>query len=132
MKYHDVVSIADEQKDFLKIADECSNLKQSDYTKIKAISDIVCAVDESGKGKVMTFMATSSFTSMSSMLKSAIREDERATRKFFDSITESDLDSPVGRVLIGKLKLFYTLKIISSTFDDQNLLNLKKAFTNDD
>lgn len=132
MKYHDVVTIADEEPDFLRVADECSRLKQSDFTKIKAISDIVCAVDESNKGKVMFFMATSSFTSVSSMLKIAIREDERATRKFFGSISEVDLDSPVGRVLAGKLKLFYALKIISSTFDDQNLLNLKKAFTNDD
>ncbi|KDM90838.1 hypothetical protein [Photobacterium galatheae] len=132
MKYHDVVSIANETPHFLSVADDCSNLNPSDHKKIKAISGIICAADESHKPQVLAFLATTSFLSVSAMLKEALNEDVEATEKFFDSITNQDLDTAAGRVLSEKLRLYYALKIISNTFDDQNLLNLKKSFSNDE
>lgn len=132
MKYHDVVSIAGESLDILRVADDCSDLRQADPSKIKVVSDIITSVDDTKRAKALAFIATSSFVSLSILFNGAIKENPTATRKFFDSISADALNNSVGRVLVEKLKFFYAIKIIASTFDDQNLLNLKKAFSDNE
>ncbi|MCY9860949.1 hypothetical protein OTK49_00140 [Vibrio coralliirubri] len=132
MKYHDVVSIAGESLDILRVADDCSMLRQADPSKIKTVSDIITSVDDTQRAKVLGFIATSSFVSLSILFNGVIKENSTATRKFFDSIDDAALSNSVGRVLNEKLKFFYAIKIIASTFDDQNLLNLKKVFTDNE
>ena len=129
MKYHDIVSIATENIDLLNVADSCYAFKKADMAMMRLVSNIVLTLDFEQKNKVMFFLATARFVSLSVLFSGLIKENSKAVHDFFDV---EDSESALGRIINEKLRLFYTLKLISSTFDDENLLNLKKAFNTDE
>lgn len=129
IKFYDAELISKEDLSLLKSADECAGIyEDSDINKIKIISNLIVNVNTNRWSQILAFIATSSFVSISILFKGAISEDSRSVKKFFDSLTYKDFDCSAGKIIIKKLNLFYTLKTISSAFDDQNLLELKKAF----
>ena len=132
MKFHDVVTLADESPEFLRVADSLAELKEADMRLVNICSKSIVQSPQGDKAKILSFLATSSFVSIASLFRGLLKEEPEAVKSFVDGISESDMQSPAGKILSEKIRMFYTFRLISNTFDDQNLLKLKKALNNND
>jgi hypothetical protein len=132
MKLHDVLTLADESPKFLRVADSLADLKEADMRLVNICSKSIIQSHQEDRSKIFSFLATSSFVSIASLFRGLLREDPEAVYSFIGAISESDMQTPAGKILSEKIRMFYTFRLISNTFDDQNLLKLKKALNNND
>lgn len=132
MKFSDAVMLAGETPELLETADTLYGLKNLSKQEINTCSAHIINGNMSDKHTIIFLLNRASLLSLSLLFKQILTTNSGALKNYLARKKGNENLLSNSQVQREKIKLYYTFRLIASTFNDHNLLKLKKALNDND